>query len=485
MKKKIGLLLLFIVIAGLAGFGAYSWNYYSRYVNIDTIYPGVTIQGMDVGGLSREEAEEKLDHYLEELSDKTVTLQVGDKEKSFPLRKMGLTCTNADAVEQAEQFGREGNIVKRVLEVQALAARGRNIPLEFSVDQEETEKIVKKKGKSFETKKKDAQLSRKDGKFVIKDEVDGISIDFKANARKLIEMVESADWNQQDVTLAMDYETDPAEHTADELSVVQDKLGTFTTSYADSSEGRCVNVENGARLINGALLYPGDSMSVYDKVSPFDAENGYRLAGSYENGTTVQTYGGGICQVSTTLYNAVLRAELEVTERQNHSMTVHYVELSEDAAIAGTDKDLKFKNNLDNPVYIEGKTDGSNITFTIYGKEYRNKNRSIEFVSETTSTNPPSEKTVKDSSLEQGKTVVESSGRTGYTAKLWKVIYKNGKEKERVQVNSSSYMSVPKVVRVGTKKPASSSTEKKSGDKNKKDTKKSSSKNNKKSKNKK
>ena len=90
MKKKIGLLLLFIVIAGLAGFGAYSWNYYSRYVNIDTIYPGVTIQGMDVGGLSREEAEEKLDHYLEELSDKTVTLQVGDKEKSFPLRKWGL-----------------------------------------------------------------------------------------------------------------------------------------------------------------------------------------------------------------------------------------------------------------------------------------------------------------------------------------------------------------------------------------------------------
>lgn len=168
MKKKIGLLLLFIVIAGLAGFGAYSWNYYSRYVNIDTIYPGVTIQGMDVGGLSREEAEEKLDHYLEELSDKTVTLQVGDKEKSFPLRKMGLTCTNADAVEQAEQFGREGNIVKRVLEVQALAARGRNIPLEFSVDQEETEKIVKKKGKSFETKKKDAQCPGKMGSSSLK-----------------------------------------------------------------------------------------------------------------------------------------------------------------------------------------------------------------------------------------------------------------------------------------------------------------------------
>lgn len=107
------------------------------------------------------------------------------------------------------------------------------------------------------------------------------------------------------------------------------------------------NVENGASLINGTLLYPGDSFSVYSKVAPFTADNGYHLAGSYSNGQTVQTYGGGICQVSTTLYNAVLRAELNVTERSNHSMTVHYVPLSADAAISGTDKDLKFTNNLD------------------------------------------------------------------------------------------------------------------------------------------
>ena len=92
-------------------------------------------------------------------------------------------------------------------------------------------------------------------------------------------------------------------------------------------------------LINGTVLYPGESFSVYSKVAPFTAANGYHLAGSYSNGQTVQTYGGGICQVSTTLYNAVLRAELNVTERLNHSMTVHYVPLSADAAISGTDKD--------------------------------------------------------------------------------------------------------------------------------------------------
>lgn len=479
MKKRIGLLLLFIVIAALVGFGVYSWNYYSKYIDVDTIYPGVTIQGMDVGGLSVEEAQQKVDDYVDALSEKTVTLQVEDREKSFALRQAGLTCENPDAAKQAEALGREGNIIKRVLQVQAIAAGGKDIPLDFSVDADKTKSIIKKKGKTLETKKKDASLTREDGKFVIEKEVDGISIDFNKDAEKLAALIASPDWNQQDVTLTMDYEKDPAKHTAQELDAVQDVLGTFTTSFADSSEGRCINVENGAKLINGTLLYPGESMSVYDKVAPFNAENGYRLAGSYENGTTVQTYGGGICQVSTTLYNAVLRAELEVTERQNHSMTVHYVELSEDAAIAGTEKDLKFKNNLDNPIYIEGSTSGRTITFTIYGKEYRDKDRTIEFVSETTSTRAPGEKKVKDSSLTQGKTEVESAGRTGYTAKLWKVIYENGEEQERVQVNSSSYMAVPEVIRVGTKKPTPVKKDKKSDKKNKKDTKKDNSKNNK------
>ena len=171
-----------------------------------------------------------------------------------------------------------------------------------------------------------------------------------------------------------------------------------------------------------------------------------------ENASIAGAFGGGICQVSTTLYNAVLRAELKVTERSNHSMTVHYVPLSADAAISGTDKDLKFTNNLDHPVYIQGVAGGSSITFTIYGKEYRAKNRKVEYESETVSTRGPSEKVIKDNTMEEGKRVVESSGRTGYTARLWKVVYIDGKETKRTQVNSSSYMSTPSVVRVGTKK---------------------------------
>ena len=452
MKKRIGVVVLVLLLLLLAGAGAGFYYYYSKYINIDAIYPGVTIQGMSVGGMTQEEAEAKVQEYVDQVSQETVTLQVRKKETAFPLSDIGLKCTNMDVVEEAYNLGKTGNVFKRVMEVRELEKKGTDFPLTFSVDKEETKKVVAKKAKKFLAKKKDATIKRVDGKFVITKHVHGIAIDFDANAEKLAEVFDNKNWDHKSVVFPMDYTLDKAKHTKKELSAIKDVLGTYTTSYAGSASGRCANVENGASLINGTVLYPGESFSVYSKVAPFTAANGYRLAGSYSNGQTVQTYGGGICQVSTTLYNAVLRAELNVTERLNHSMTVHYVPLSADAAISGTDKDLKFTNNLDHPIYIQGTAGGSSITFTIYGKEYRASNRKVEYVSETVSTRGPSEKVIKDNTMEEGKRVVESNGRTGYTARLWKVVYIDGKETKRTQVNSSSYMSTPSVVRVGTKK---------------------------------
>lgn len=452
MKKRTGIIVLVLLLLILAGGGAGFYYYYSKYINIDAVYPGVKIQGMSVGGMTQEEARAKVQEYVDKVSQESVTLQVRKKESTFALSDIGLKCTNMNVVEEAYNLGKTGNIFKRVIEVRKLEKEGKEFPLTFAVDKAKTRTVVKKKGKKFLAKKKDATIKRKDGKFVITKQVDGVDIDFNANANKLAEVFSEKNWNHKSVVFPMDYTLDKAKHTKKELSAIKDVLGTFTTSYAGSTYGRCANVENGASLINGTLLYPGDSFSVYSKVAPFTAANGYHLAGSYSNGQTVQTYGGGICQVSTTLYNAVLRAELKVTERSNHSMTVHYVPLSADAAISGTDKDLKFTNNLDYPVYIQGTAGGGSITFTIYGKEYRASNRKVEYESETLSTRSPSEKIIKDGAMEEGKRVVESSGRTGYTARLWKVVYIDGKETKRTQVNSSSYMSTPSVVRVGTKK---------------------------------
>ena len=464
MFKKIAIALVILILAGAAAVAGYGGYYYNKYVDIETIYPGVFIQGMDVGGMTLEEAQKKIDEYSKEMGKNTVTLQVGERDCRFSLAEVGLHCTSSDAATKAYCMGRSGNIFDRILDVHQLESSKVDFPLTFAVDENQVRLGVAALSKQFLATKKNATIKRKKGKFVVTDEVVGIDIDADKNADKLIALLSAPDWVPQSVVYPMDYKEDKPEHTKAELSTIKDVLGTFTTSYAGSPEGRCANVENGAALINGTVLYPGDEMSVYETVSPFTKENGYHLAGSYENGSTIQTYGGGICQVSTTLYNAVLRAELKIVERQNHSMTVHYVKLSEDAAIAGTQKDFKFKNNLDTPIYILGKTEGTDIKFTIYGKEYRDKDWSIEFVSKTKAEIPPKVEEIKDDTLKKGKKVVEKQGKTGYKAELWKVIHQKGKEDESVKINSSYYLSTTTVIRVGTKEEKKEKKEKPTDD---------------------
>ena len=149
------------------------------------------------------------------------------------------------------------------------------------------------------------------------------------------------------------------------LSKIKDKLGSASTDYSTSSSNRKINVANAVSKINGTILYPGESFSVLSAVLPFEIENGYAAAGSYVQGEVVESIGGGVCQVSTTLYLALLRAELQIDARSNHSMLVSYVKPAFDAAVAEGFKDLKFTNNSDAPIYIYGTADGETVAITI------------------------------------------------------------------------------------------------------------------------
>ena len=244
---------------------------------------------------------------------------------------------------------------------------------------------------------------------------------------------------------------DEPKGSAEELAQVTDVLGSFTTSYKTSGSSRSANVANGCSLINGTTLYPGEEFSTYKTVSPFSVANGYYMAGSYVSGKVVDSLGGGICQVSTTLYNAVLLAELEVTDRYNHSMIVGYVDPSADAAIAeSSGKDFKFVNNTDAPIYIEGYTHDKQITFNIYGKETRAAGHSVRYESEVLETiTPPADQIYADAGQPIGYIVTESA-HIGYKARLWKITMENGVEVSREQVNSSTYKMVPRSATVGT-----------------------------------
>lgn len=199
-------------------------------------------------------------------------------------------------------------------------------------------------------------------------------------------------WKDGDGNVSIDAtvtRTSPA-LTQETLSKMTDVLGTATTDYSASSAGRAQNVENGTSKINGTLLMPGESFSVTAAVTPFTPENGYELAPSYEAGQVVDSYGGGICQVSTTLYNAVLKSELEVDARSNHTMLVGYVVRPRSGNCRGTDGSCLYKRQ-GVPIYIVGSAYYGTLNFTIFGSGDTPSNRSISFESKVISQTDPAQ----------------------------------------------------------------------------------------------
>lgn len=144
-------------------------------------------------------------------------------------------------------------------------------------------------------------------------------------------------------------------------------IGSFTTMYTGAGSGRAQNIETGAGKLHGTVVLPGETFSVATALMPFTESNGYATGGTYIDGQLSESIGGGVCQLSTTIYNALLQTKLEITERHPHSLPVGYVPLGQDAAIAGDYKDLKFKNTTDAPVLLLCETMGESVKVTLYG----------------------------------------------------------------------------------------------------------------------
>ena len=422
------------------------------YSATDTIKQGVFAGPVELSGMTGEEAQTAINQYINNLCDVNVTLNVGEgNAANVKVKDFGLSWANTGLVDEAMGLGKSGNIIKRFKDISDLKRTTRVFQIETSLDNASVRQILTEKCSVFDSPAEDSTLTRENGAFSVVGGHNGTKLNVDASAA-LIEDYFNTTFNGSDVNLDMVVETDYPKGDAETLSRVKDVLGTFTTKFTSSGKDRVTNVSNGCSLVNGRTVYPGEQVSVLECITPFTEENGYALAGSYLNGVVVESFGGGICQVSTTLYQAVLRAELQVDERHNHSMVVNYVDHSGDAAIAeSSGKDFKFTNSLEYPIYIEGHTSPEKtITFTIYGVETRPESRSLEFESvDLEETEPVGEKVIADPSQPAGYAKGQSA-HVGYKSQFWKIVKENGQEKEKVQVNSSTYKAVPATLTMGT-----------------------------------
>lgn len=229
-----------------------------------------------------------------------------------------------------------------------------------------------------------------------------------------------------------------------------DVLGTYTTLYDASNKNRDNNVNLASEKINGTIIYPGETFSYNQIVGKRTIEAGYKEAGAYAGGEVVQEIGGGICQVSSTLYNAVLYANLEIVERYNHYFETSYVDPGRDATVSWGSLDFQFKNNRDYAIEIEAKARNGVCEISIKGIK-QDDDYEVVIQPQITSIIKKTEKYENDSSLEKGVTEVKQEGHDGCTSETHKILKQNGTTISDEIISQDYYHALEKIIKKGTK----------------------------------
>ena len=468
--------------------------------------PGTTIYGVNVGGMSRDEAKAAVEERLVR-DPLIVNLQLSDGTNLYPASGEGIDTLLAstkvaqeeeeddDAVDpamkaaeaaadtepepettdptDAESIGIRLNIdvdkavteafsLMRdmnvpydtfMLQVQQIAS-GKDVAPVPGYDIDSVNRFIEYLSEFLDTPAVNSSITMKDNQIVYTLEAIGQGIDREA----LVETILHTDPLSGKTISIPIHDLEPT-ITQEMLQSKFVLRGSYTTSFSDSTKNRKYNIRFGAEKINGIILKPGDVFSANDTLGTRTRKNGWKNAGAYESGEVVQQAGGGVCQLSSTLYNAALYADMEIVERRNHSMPVHYVDRGRDATInsVGNIIDFKFRNNTSSDVIIMAYTDGNILHMEIYGVpfetdeydriEIRTKQRgsvSIKTVYEYDDSKPAS----------YSKTITK--GSKGYTVQTYKDYYLGQTLVKTDDLGISKYTMFPKKVLVGTIEESSS-----------------------------
>ena len=288
-------------------------------------------------------------------------------------------------------------------------------------------------------------VRNEDGSILVTQEQFGVTIDM-AQAEAVM----------RDHTAEGEVYTVPAEiimpkYTKAELEagLFADTLGTYNTSFATSAQNRADNVALAASSINSIIMMPGDVFSFNQALGERTIANGYKVAHAYAAGEVVDQVGGGICQVSSTLYNTVLLANLNIVERRSHQMTVAYVPLGRDATVNWGTTDFRFSNDTYYPIRIDAYTSGKNVYVSIVGTQ-PDKTMKVEIETKTLSTLDPPVTEENDPTLPVGQSKITKQGSRGYVVDAYRVVYSNGQEVKREKLVQSRYNPTKTIKKVGT-----------------------------------
>lgn len=437
MKKKAGLITVFIFIL----------TCFAAMVLVTAAIPnrsplvivrGVHVPGCDLSGLTREEADKRLLAMEQDLIlSAPVVLRYENRVWSFPAGQAGVTLDRQKILDEALAVARQGNFIQRLIQGRKARLEGVRLTLHINVDQARLNEKLRPVAEEIAIPPTDAGLRIEPGDVVtIVPSQDGYIIDKEKVSRDLAEIFKNLD-ELPEVNISL-IKAGPERTDLDMQKMGVNKLlSAFTTSFDAGDSGRSFNISVSAAALDGVLIPPGEMFSFNDTIGPRVSETGYRSAKVIINNEYVDGLGGGVCQVSSTLYNAVLLANLEVLNRSSHSLPVYYVQPGRDATVAFNYQDFCFRNNTPYYLFLKTTVGSGRVTVKIYGNAACRKNVLIRTT--LIETIPPKEVYIQDPELEVGEIVEKRKGNPGMRVKTERLVLDEGGGIAGVEVMPESY----------------------------------------------
>ena len=373
----------------------------------------------------------------------------GIKEYSYEIKDDELIITNGKAGEKVNAEELKNKIIENIKE----QFNGINETLEIPVKYSEPQKIdIEKVYNEVYKEAKDAYIVEEP--FELHKEENGIDFNISIEEAKQILAEEKETYI---IPLKISKPKVAVKDLGDKL--FKQTLAKYTTIYDAGNYNRSHNIALAAKTINGTILLPGETFSYNGILGNTNKEKGYKVGTAYVGGKVVESYGGGICQVSSTLYNAVLYANLEIVERYNHSYVVNYVPAGRDATVAYGGKDFKFKNTRSYPIKIVSSAKNGVVSISIAGIKEDMDKYEIVLTSTVLSTTQNTTVYENNSSLEEGKEKVIQKGYVGKKSIAYKIVKNpDGTTKSKTVLSKDTYKPMNRIVQVGTKKVVTESS---------------------------
>ncbi|MGI6485251.1 MAG: VanW family protein [Tepidanaerobacteraceae bacterium] len=412
------------------------------------IYPGIYVDKLYIGGLERRDAGDCVKNHFYPMLEQEITLVFEDIK--LLLRPSQVIKINVqETVLKAFNHLRSESLIEGFVARRKLRQSPDKLKVIFEF--KDDEELLAELRQTIYKEPKNAFFKVERNSIKIIEDVQGRILDEISLKEQIINAVLS---NQSVITVPVKQIN--AEKTASDLERLEIKVkcAEFSTKFNVNLKERTENIKLAAEKLDGYIIVPGEVFSFNGVIGERSKQKGYKEAPIFVNNRTVLGVGGGVCQLSSTIYNLVLLTDLEVVERSNHSLPVSYVPLGRDATVNYDTIDFKFRNNTDMHLLIHANVEDDTLSVAFFGRETIQKN--INLYSDTIKTIPPPVKTKKISTLEKGTSITQP-GSEGYQVKLWKIFEVDGK-KTREVVSIDTYNPVPTIVYVGDKEPAGEQT---------------------------